>query len=87
MNQRTDAKWYSRAEILSVLGHGAVEAGKDEPSKASAPSLDHFQATDEGSKATTDVPVEQAPFTLPPATTLAGVMIRNWADGKSVFEI
>lgn len=85
VNQRTDAKWYSRTEILSVLGHEAVEAGKDQPSKVRAPNLDHFQAADEGSKATADVPVEEAPFTLPPATTLAGVMIRNWADEKIVF--
>ncbi|KAF9460735.1 NUDIX hydrolase domain-like protein [Collybia nuda] len=84
-NELVDARWYSRAEILSVLGHGALGGEGDRPNKANAPNLDHFQASDEGQKTAVEVPVEEAPFTLPPATTLAGVMIRNWADGKIVF--
>jgi hypothetical protein len=46
--------------------------------------LDHFQAADE-QELKADIPVGETPFTLPPATTLAGTMIRNWADGKIVF--
>ncbi|RDB24979.1 putative NADH pyrophosphatase [Hypsizygus marmoreus] len=76
-NELADARWYTHAEILSVLdpeGLSGRPRGSD--------NLDHFQATEPPAPAKPRATPESTSFTLPPATTLAGTMIRDWAFGK-----
>jgi len=76
-NELADAQWYSRSEILSVL-EPRLDASDG---KSDTPNLDHFQASTENAEKTAE-PVKDVSFTLPPITTLAGVLIRNWVHGK-----
>jgi NAD+ diphosphatase len=81
-----DARWYTRAEIITVLNHptggkfGTAEykkmteneEGKPNDDKHLDPAL-HLKTPDD------------PPFRLPPATAIAGVLIRDWVEGKISF--
>ncbi|KAF5355066.1 hypothetical protein D9756_005512 [Leucocoprinus leucothites] len=91
-NELVDARWYTREEILAVLNHksgtyfssrdykqlgDSLEGKQDDPNvKALAPG-----ANVNGAKPVIDEP----PFKLPPVTAIAGVLIRDWAEGKIGF--
>lgn len=88
-NELVDARWYTRQEVLYVLNHPAgtrftrtdvkkmteITEGKQDDSQPSPASVPPEAARTEG----------DPPFRLPPATTIAGVLIRDWADGKIGF--
>ncbi|KAF8886027.1 NUDIX hydrolase domain-like protein [Infundibulicybe gibba] len=65
-NELVDAGWYTRAEVLHVLGH---------PTGVGLPAADAKEG--EG--------IAEPPFRVPPATAIAGVLIRDWAEGKIGF--
>ncbi|KAF5386213.1 hypothetical protein D9615_002315 [Tricholomella constricta] len=73
------ARWYSRAEILAVLGVGGT-FGSTAFNTAESNAARNVQQAQETSLRETMA--EEPPFRLPPATVLAGVMIRDWVEGK-----
>ncbi|KAF9460734.1 NUDIX hydrolase domain-like protein [Collybia nuda] len=81
-----DARWYTRDEILSVLSHplggmfGAAEYKKMAESTEGRTSDDkHLDPTFHLKS------LDDLPFRLPPPTAIAGVLIRDWVDGKISF--
>jgi NAD+ diphosphatase len=90
-NELVDARWFTREEVLAVLNHTTgtylhgreykqlsdnLEGRKEDPNvKALAP----------GPGAEDVKSPEETPFKLPPITSIAGVLIRGWAEGKIGF--
>lgn len=86
IRRATDARWYTRNEIVSVLSHplggifGSAEykkmaestEGRTNDDKHLDPAF-HLTSPDD------------PPFRLPPPTAIAGVLIRDWVDGKIGF--
>lgn len=71
----SDAKWYSREEVLATLNAGPnTTSGKIASAR-----------TEDGSKAhseTETVAKAEPLFKMPPPTSIAGVLIKHWAEGK-----
>lgn len=86
-NELVDARWYTRQEVLHVLNHpegtrfirtdvkkmAEITEGRQDDSQPSPPASEATRR--EG----------DPPFRLPPTTAIAGVLIRDWADGKIGF--
>jgi len=81
-NELEDAQWYTRAQVLSILHHprGSHFGGRDRRV---------VQASPNAQDVTKDTAVRsregEPPFMLPPVTAIAGVLIRDWAEGKVQF--
>ena len=88
-----DAKWFTREEILAVLDHpeGTNLSPRDppKPSDAPKPTTAGALAGDANATKETEVKVQpledpnDPPFRVPPRTAIAGVLISDWARGKS----
>ena len=90
----TDAKWFTRTEILATLGHKTgtkldsktfSEKMEEEEQERSLKELREGKVTEAtpqaGSKA------GEPEFTIPPDSAMAGVLIRDWAEGRTTFAI
>ncbi|KAG6886327.1 hypothetical protein C0993_006737 [Termitomyces sp. T159_Od127] len=73
----SDARWFSRAEIFDVLRQEKMTERTEGRNNQPTP---HLNPTYED-KATRNEP----PFRLPPVTAIAGVLIRDWLEGKIGF--
>ncbi|KAG5341515.1 hypothetical protein C0989_009876 [Termitomyces sp. Mn162] len=88
-DELVDARWFSRSEILDVLRHpvggkfGSNEYRKmaESTEERDTQHTPHLNPTYED-KATKD---NEPPFRLPPVTAIAGVLIRDWLEGKIGF--
>lgn len=70
----TDARWYTREQVLAVLVGTAGKATE-------APKWDSA-AEESASQATEPKSQDEPPFKGPPPNAMAGVLIREWAEGK-----
>jgi hypothetical protein len=83
---RSDARWYTRAEILEVLEHklGTTFGAADRKRLAEAGnSAGHEKISAEVKPA--EPVVDEPPFRVPPTSAIAGVLIREWAYKKIQF--
>ncbi|KAG6857743.1 hypothetical protein H0H87_004159 [Tephrocybe sp. NHM501043] len=93
-NELVDARWFSRSEILDVLGHpiggkfGSNEyrkmAESTEGRNSNNQQTPHLNPTYED-KPAAGVKRDDPPFRLPPATAIAGMLIRDWVEEKIGF--
>lgn len=100
-NELVDARWFTREEVRSVLEHKAgtrfdksdykkmneiIEGRSSLEEKAEIDSAMQVLTPAE-SQTTSKQPSysDELLFRLPPVTTIAGVLIRDWADGKVGF--
>jgi len=91
-NELEDARWFTREEILAVLDHPEgtnLSPRETKPQAAPKATTAGALAGDANVAKETEVKVEPAespaepPFRLPPVTAIAGVLINDWARGKS----
>lgn len=77
-----DAQWYTRAEILAVLNHptGTKFSGRDY--KKLNDLADGTKTADTSAPETKE---DEPPFRVPPTTAIAGVLIKDWAEGRIGF--
>ncbi|KAI5884869.1 uncharacterized protein SCHCODRAFT_02521520, partial [Schizophyllum commune H4-8] len=95
-NELEDARWYTRAEIFAILNHprGAYLSNRDnrkltelvegQQPKSQTKASDPAQsgASDPPQSGASTETLEDPPFQVPPYTAIAGVLIRDWAEGK-----
>lgn len=82
-NELVDARWYTRAEIRTVLRHpSGGKFGKAEYKKMAESVEDR---TAETKMVQIEFKNDDPPFRLPPVTAIAGVLIRDWVEGKIGF--
>ena len=73
----TDARWYTREQVLSVLNHTeGLKSGKDAPKWDSA--VEEKAAEVQEAQRKQDEP----PFKAPPRNAMAGVLLSDWANRK-----
>lgn len=70
-NELADARWFSREEVMTVLKH------------ATGSYLDLAKLAEASSQLSNDP--NEPPFRVPPTTAIAGVLIKDWAEGKVQF--
>lgn len=82
----SDAQWYTREELRVVLAHPiGGNFGKTEFKKM-AEGTEGRDNQNPGAKPSAEpVALDDPPFRLPPVTAIAGVLIRDWVDGKINF--
>lgn len=79
-----DARWYTRAEVQSVLNHATgTRFGSTEYKKMAESNEERNNR--QNNTMTEEIKIEGPPFKLPPVTAIAGVLIKDWADGKLRF--
>ncbi|KAK7472433.1 NADH pyrophosphatase [Stygiomarasmius scandens] len=100
-NELADAQWYTREDILQILGHSEgtkldykkiTEMEKKEllgkKNNKDMPSV-WTENDDEKAKKEEEKKKEagegEPPFRIPPTTAIAGVLIRDWATGRVQF--
>jgi hypothetical protein len=78
-----DARWFTRTEVQAVLKHSiGTTFGSEEYTKMA----EHTEGrNNQDPTATQDLKIEGPPFKLPPVTAIAGVLIRDWAEGNIGF--
>ncbi|PCH36025.1 NAD+ diphosphatase [Wolfiporia cocos MD-104 SS10] len=87
-NELDDARWYTRAEVLSIIEHeeGMHLSGKDYRKMADAQDerdhIAHNASKPQGASAGSEEPLEVA-FRIPPLTAIAGVLVKEWAYGRA----
>ncbi|KAG6837815.1 hypothetical protein H0H93_016183 [Arthromyces matolae] len=89
-NELVDAKWFTRAEILEVLGTrlGAQFGSSDYKKMSENAEGRNNQQTPHLNPTYEDKSMRnEPPFRLPPATAIAGVLIRDWVEGKIGFAL
>ncbi|KAG7091160.1 hypothetical protein E1B28_010213 [Marasmius oreades] len=93
-NELEDAKWYTRSEILTILGHAVgtkldsktfSEKMEEEEQERVLRELREGKAT--AMKAVASDLGEGPAFTIPPDSAMAGVLIRDWAEGRVTFNV
>ncbi|KAJ3720091.1 NUDIX hydrolase domain-like protein [Lentinula raphanica] len=72
-NELADARWFTRAEVMSVLTH------------ATGSYLDLAKLAESSQQLNKDA--NEPPFRVPPTTAIAGVLIKDWAEGKVRFPV
>lgn len=86
-NELEDAKWYTREEVLAVIGHkDGMHLSRGDHRKIADAQQERAHVTREVSdleernmsRAGTDHELE-VPFRIPPLTAIAGVLVRDWA--------
>ncbi|KAF9268543.1 hypothetical protein L218DRAFT_917359 [Marasmius fiardii PR-910] len=91
-NELEDAKWYTRSEILTILGH---ETGTKLDSKTFSEKMEEeeqeraLKEQREGKATATKAITSDGggpAFTIPPDSAMAGVLIRDWAEGRVTFD-
>jgi NAD+ diphosphatase len=84
-----DARWYTREEVLAVLNHrsGTRFTGRDykkmndiTEGKTASGSAEQQKKAEENAPAAQQE--DEPAFRVPPIAAIAGVLIRDWADGK-----
>ena len=72
----TDARWYTREEVLAVIAHSeTAKSGND------APKWD--SGVEEAAPRKLPVDIKEGPsFKFPPRNAMAGVLVSDWANGK-----
>lgn len=86
-NELVDARWFTREEVLAVLHHDSgsyLSRGNKELSESFGDNKDDDPRV-KAAKAEV-AQADETPFKLPPATAIAGVLIRDWAEGRIKFE-
>jgi len=79
-----DARWYTRAEIRSVLDDpSGTRFGSAEYKKMAESTEERNNQHDTTIRE--EIKIEGPPFRLPPVTAIAGVLIKDWAEGKIGF--
>ncbi|EKM81168.1 hypothetical protein AGABI1DRAFT_112859 [Agaricus bisporus var. burnettii JB137-S8] len=82
-NELVDARWFTREEVLAVLNHTSFRSNKElSESFGDDKGDDPKKVLAEQAAVTADEP----PFKMPPATAIAGVLIRDWAEGRIKFD-
>lgn len=86
-NELVDARWYTRQEVLHVLNHPEGTRFTRTDVKKMAEITEGRQDDSQPSPAASEATRREGdpPFRLPPTTAIAGVLIRDWADGKIGF--
>jgi NAD+ diphosphatase len=81
-----DARWFTRAEIQSVLDHPTgTTFGRAEYKKMAESTEGRVRRDNKDSTVIEDIKIEGPPFKLPPITAIAGILIRDWATRKIGF--
>ncbi|TCD65345.1 NADH pyrophosphatase [Steccherinum ochraceum] len=88
-NELEDARWFTREEILAVLDH--PEGTNINPRPNGAPKASSAAALAGDANVAKETELKVAPaeapgeplFRVPPITAIAGVLINDWARGKS----
>ena len=75
-NALSDARWFTRSEVKSVLNHQNRSFTNPESAKMNEGNPLHSNRNEIVSGS------EEPPFKFPPVTAIAGVLIKDWADGK-----
>ena len=82
-NSLIEARWFTREEVQAVLAHrdGSIITRReykkfDDHDEGNTGRLANANAGEE--KKVDDAP----PFRVPPATAIAGMLIRDWVEGK-----
>jgi NAD+ diphosphatase len=78
-----DARWYTRAEIQAVLDHPTGTRFGDVEYKKMAESTEG--RNNQQGTIPDEINIDGPPFKLPPVTAIAGVLIRDWAEGRIGF--
>lgn len=85
--RRSDARWYTREEILDVLSHaeGTTLTARDHRQIEAAQQL---LSQDKPAAAQNDEEVAKLvssgpKFRVPPLTAIAGILISEWAHGRA----
>jgi len=100
-NELADAKWFTRDEVRSVLKHRAgtrfeksdykkmneLTEGRNNLEQNAEVDSTMQDLTPAESKTTLEQPrySDEPPFKLPAISAIAGVLIRDWVDGKIGF--
>jgi len=88
-NELVDARWFTRDDIRAVLGHpigGKFGSGDYKKMAESAEGRNNQPTIPNLNLVYQEQPkVDDPPFRLPPATAIAGVLIRDWVDGAIRF--
>uniref|UniRef100_A0A0W0FVQ8 NAD(+) diphosphatase n=1 Tax=Moniliophthora roreri TaxID=221103 RepID=A0A0W0FVQ8_MONRR len=90
-NELEDAKWFTRGEILGILGHAT---GTKLDSKTFSEKMEEDQERalkDKKDQIPISPPVKgsdkgEPDFRIPPDSAMAGVLIRDWAEGRIKFD-
>ncbi|KAL5523499.1 hypothetical protein ACEPAG_7672 [Sanghuangporus baumii] len=85
-NELADARWYTREEVLNVLSHTKGSIITRQENKI-FDNHDNDKKPLNADTNTTSQTVEPEPekmpaFRVPPETAIAGILIRDWANGK-----
>ncbi|TDL26184.1 hypothetical protein BD410DRAFT_784246 [Rickenella mellea] len=92
-NELQDARWYTRTEVLAVLNHPQgsnisrreyKKFDDDEMVKNAEgqTALVQTKSTSSNAKLTSNLGSDAPPFRVPPVTAIAGVLIKDWANGR-----
>ncbi|KAL0072570.1 NADH pyrophosphatase [Marasmius tenuissimus] len=92
-NELEDAKWYARTEVLAILGHktGTKLDAKTFSEKMEEEEQERILKEQREGKAASATPQTilkdgEPTITIPPDSAMAGVLIRDWAEGRITFE-
>lgn len=82
-NELSDARWFTRAEVQAILAHpdGATITRREykKLNENESTSAQKYPAAEENVEVEVLAP---PPFRVPPTTAIAGVLIRDWAEGR-----
>jgi len=79
-NPVSDARWFTRSEVESVLAH--QNGSLTSPKSAKTNEGNHNLHSNRNEIVTGS---EEPPFKIPRTTAIAGVLIKDWVDGKIDF--
>ncbi|KAK1233609.1 NADH pyrophosphatase, partial [Marasmius sp. AFHP31] len=92
-NELEDAKWYTRTEVLAILGHktGTKLDAKTFSEKMEEEEQERILKEQREGKVASATPQTilkdgEPTITVPPDSAMAGVLIRDWAEGRITFE-
>ena len=90
-NELVDARWFTREEVLTVLNHSfgtrltRSDNEKLETKGGAPPPGATAAGAPQPRRRGSSVSADALPFRIPPTTAIAGVLIRDWAEGKIGF--
>jgi len=99
-NELVDARWFTRDEVLAVLHHKAgtrfnradykrlneITEGRSNTEEKAPLALAPAEGTAPQPQPSAPTSESDGPsFRLPPVTAIAGVLIRDWVEGKISF--
>lgn len=83
-NELVDARWFSKDDVRAVIDHKAGTQFRKADYKRMNDIVEGNVSEDK-EKPGRGSPVDDLPFRLPPMTAIAGVLLRDWVDGKLGF--